>query len=106
MQRANQNVSVVSRFLSGIAKKMHVEKVFLFGSRAKGTFHAESDFDLLVVSKDFEGVPWHLRAKDMYVAWTADYPVEFLCLTPEEFERKKTTGFYAEVAKNGVPVTA
>ena len=43
----------VIREICEIAKKYKVEKVILFGSRARGNFHRASDIDLAVKGGDF-----------------------------------------------------
>ena len=43
----------VIREICEIAKKYKVEKVILFGSRARGDFHRASDIDLAVKGGDF-----------------------------------------------------
>ena len=35
------------------AKKVNVAKIILFGSQARGTASAESDVDIVLISKDF-----------------------------------------------------
>ncbi len=67
-------------------------RIILFGSRARGDHLKHSDYDLIVVSKRFEGVPFIRRAalllKHLYRKGVV-LPLEFLCYTVEEFERKK-----------------
>jgi len=38
-----------------ISEGINISKIILFGSQARGTANEESDIDLVVVSKDFEG---------------------------------------------------
>ena len=40
--------TAVIRQISALAKKHHIQKVILFGSRARGDFHRASDIDLAV----------------------------------------------------------
>lgn len=44
--------SVVIQEIEDIAKKYGVEKVILFGSRARGDFHKTSDIDLAICGGD------------------------------------------------------
>lgn len=105
VQTAAQNLRIVRGFKKRL-EKIGVERVILFGSRARGTFHAGSDFDILVVSKKFAGTPWYKRPIKVYDKWRKDYPAEFLCYTPEEFERKKAHkwGIVHEAVKTGVEI--
>ncbi len=63
--------------------------VLVFGSRAQGNPLEESDLDLLVVSKSFEGVPFIERAPKLLWNLQVPFPIEVLCYTPEEFARKR-----------------
>ena len=73
-------------------KRILIDKLILFGSRAKGKYNRWSDFDLVVVSKNFRGVPWEKRQGKLSFLW--DYTkyesgADFLCYTPKEFEKMK-----------------
>lgn len=66
--------------------------VIVFGSRARDDYRPESDVDVLIVSPDFEGVPAYKRPKLFYRHWDYDElpDPEFICLTPAEFEERRT----------------
>lgn len=103
----DKNLSVVEKFKRKLSKSLLIDKLVLFGSRAKHTFNEESDFDLLVVSKDFEGVPLHLRSRKPYAKWLDERPVEFLCFTPNEIKRKLESpvrGVIAEAIETGIVI--
>lgn len=51
----------VLREIASFARKYHIEKVILFGSRAKGTHTERSDIDIAVLGGDFDGFYWALR---------------------------------------------
>lgn len=61
--------------------------MILFGSRARGRAHHDSDVDLLLVSERFRRKGAIERAYPLYLEWELDYPVDFLCYTPEEFSK-------------------
>jgi predicted nucleotidyltransferase len=63
----------------------------VFGSRARDDFTTESDVDILLVSPDFEGVAFAERSQYLYLQWPYEsLPApEFLCFTPDEFERRR-----------------
>lgn len=64
-------------------------RVLVFGSRANGYPLKESDLDLLAVSKSFQGVPFIQRAPQLLWSLQVPFPIEVLCYTPEEYERKR-----------------
>jgi uncharacterized protein len=61
------------------------ERIILFGSRARGTARADSDYDLLVIKESSE--PRYRRAVPLY-AKLADLPaeVEIVVYTPGEVD--------------------
>ena len=65
------------------------ELVLLFGSRARGDNLITSDYDIIVVSKKFIGVPFLTRLFLMQDLWDGERHLDALCYTPEEYERKK-----------------
>ena len=53
----------VIRDISTFAKKHSVEKVILFGSRARGTNTERSDIDIAVYGGDFDSFYWDTKEK-------------------------------------------
>jgi uncharacterized protein len=49
-------VNIARRFASEIMSHYDCKRVFLFGSRAKGTGHEESDIDIAVILKDYDNI--------------------------------------------------
>lgn len=49
--------------ISLFVKKHSIEKVILFGSRARGTHTERSDIDLAVSGGDFDGFYWDIQEK-------------------------------------------
>ncbi len=84
-----QSVKIAKEFAKKLRKKFDIQKLLLFGSRARGDNLKNSDFDFIIVSKDFKKKPFILRASDLYDYWDQPVDIEPLCYTPEEYERKK-----------------
>lgn len=76
-------------FKERLSKQISIDKVILFGSRVKGKTHKYSDFDLIIVSKKFRRKNSLDRSLGFYKYWDLESPVDFLCYTPEEFNRLK-----------------
>jgi len=72
------------RFASVLKKRMNVDRLILFGSRARGDHFVSSDFDFVLVSSDFSGHPFIRRAARLYEFWPGRCDLEVLCYTPEE----------------------
>ena len=97
----------IDRFLAVIKDKYSPEKVLLFGSRARGDHLIDSDVDMIIVSKKFEGVNWLKRIRDVSADWDGLVLLEPICYTPEEFEEKrKRIGIVNEALKEGIELEA
>ena len=77
------------RFLTRMKAAVRPTRVILFGSRARGEHRASSDYDILVVAPQFRTVPWVLRAAAVYRHWDLPLDLDAICLTPEEFRRRR-----------------
>lgn len=86
-----------------IKENFNTELVLLFGSRARGDNLIESDYDIIIVSKDFEGINFIKRMGMVQDLWDGLYRLEAFCYTPEEFERKRNQiGTIQEACKEGI----
>ncbi|MFQ6129762.1 MAG: nucleotidyltransferase domain-containing protein [Candidatus Hadarchaeaceae archaeon] len=87
MGRTKSDIMSTLKKFKGGTLKYGVEKIILFGSQATGKAGKSSDVDLIIVSPERKKLEllsklyheWHLVQK-------IDYPVDFLCYTPEEFK--------------------
>lgn len=79
-------------------------QIILFGSRARGDAFNHSDWDLLVISKKFEGVSFRERM-DMFLSLIEKpigQDIEAFCYTPRETEeRKNQIGFIKTALETG-----
>lgn len=90
-------------FVNRLKSKINVHKVIFFGSRAKGEHLKHSDYDFIIVSDDFKGMPFVERISFIYRLFNTPYPIEPLCYTIEEFERKKNQiCIVQEAVKTGI----
>jgi len=82
----------VEKQLKEIAERedTRIDKVILFGSRAREDYRENSDVDLIIVSEDFEDIKWYKRGREFQRQWDYDnLPApEIICLTPQEFEER------------------
>ena len=100
-----KHLGKLKQFKERLSKDIPIEKMYLFGSRASGNFHRWSDFDLLIVSSGFRGKKFRYRPLGFWRYWTIDYPVDFLCYTPEEFNKlKKQITIVREAVKEGIEI--
>lgn len=84
-------VNAINKLLTQLSKTIKIERVYLYGSYAKGTWIKTSDIDLIIVSKDFEGISF-LKRLDLVnkIIWEARITphIEVIPLTPSELEKK------------------
>lgn len=90
-------------------KKMSISKIILFGSQARGTASAESDVDIVLISRDFRNKNIYRRLeliKDAEIATIKKFiiPLDIVMMTPDEFKSGKS--LVAEFAKKGTVLFA
>lgn len=104
---------VIDKFIMGL-EELHlrekIEKIYLFGSRAKGVERPDSDYDLLLVIKNTEDVNRVLREKlydlVMDVLLETGRLISLKIFKKEKFEDlcSLETPFIENVLKEGVKV--
>lgn len=91
--------------LKEFKKQNKIDKMYLFGSMATGRTHKYSDVDLLVVSKHFRRKSILQRSPKLYMKWNLEYPVDFLCYSPEEFNKlKRQITIVRQAVKTGIKI--
>jgi predicted nucleotidyltransferase len=102
----DSNKSVLTRFKKDMEKAgIKAEKIILFGSRARGDELKTSDYDIIVVSESFEGVPFPRRLMDIEENYSGNEPIEVLAYTPNEFESMKKKSYVVKGAvEEGVSI--
>ena len=94
-------------FRQALHKDMPVSTMILFGSRAWGKPHKDSDIDLLIISSKFKQKKSFQRALGFRKYWHLDYPVDFLCYTPQEFKDLSSKVTLVKLAKEkGIEIKA
>lgn len=105
MGRREDIIKGIKKFKTSLNQQMHVEKMILFGSYAKGTFNSDSDVDLIIVSPKFSDLQFSKRALGFYKFWPLRLPVDFICFSPSEFNRlKRTVSLVSEALQNGIEI--
>ncbi len=95
----------LERFKHRLSKKIPIDKMIFFGSYAKGKAHKYSDVDLIILASKFRGMEFRNRPVGFYKYWSLNEPFDFLCYTPEEFNKlKKQITIVREAVKEGVKI--
>ena len=88
-----------------LARQIRVDRMVLFGSRARGDWLLDSDADLMVVSPDFEGLRFAERSAEILRHWRGRVDLEVFCYTPAEIaSRRLEIGIIAQALKEGRPI--
>ncbi len=97
----------VRKAIESIRTGLAPTRIILFGSRVRGDAFVFSDWDLLVISKRFEGMPFRERLDRVLelVVEPIGQDLEPFCFTPREIkQRKKEIGFVSTALKTGIAV--
>lgn len=105
MDKRQAVIRKLQDFRKNVNREMPLYKMILFGSMATGKARKESDIDLLIVSAKFRGLNFFKRAAKMYDYWHLNYPVDFLCYTPQEFRKlSKRVSIVSEAIREGMEI--
>ncbi|WP_258360232.1 nucleotidyltransferase domain-containing protein [Moorella sulfitireducens] len=83
--------TIIKQFAEALKSQgIHIDRIILFGSQARGDAREDSDIDLLVVSPDFARMPLYRRYEVLGKALAkVMQPIEPLACTPEEVQLEK-----------------
>jgi len=85
----DENLKKIKEIILDVAKEMKIEidKIILFGSRARGDYREESDYDILIVTK--EKLDWKKR-KSLWINITRNLTIksDFIIVDKKTFEEK------------------
>ena len=90
MDRKGNNIKeIIKEYLKYFPKNIKIEKIFLFGSYAKGNYDEDSDIDLIVISSDFKNMNFLKRLEMLSSVrkskLTQSVAMDIIGYTPEEF---------------------
>jgi predicted nucleotidyltransferase len=91
------------RSLKGrLARRIRVDRMILFGSRARGDWLLTSDADLMIVSPDFANLRFAERSAEILRHWRGRVDLEVFCYTPDEIAgRRHEIGVISQALKEG-----
>lgn len=78
--------SIVQRVVDNLVREFPVERIFLFGSRARGDTDEDSDYDFLIVMKT-EIKPSRRGIIVRQKGLIPGVPMDFMVRTPEEWSQ-------------------
>lgn len=109
LQLTNEEQAWLDAYRAALEKKHPgaVREMLIYGSKARGQAHAESDLDvLLVVKNESAKLKRELRRIGYLLAATADVLPSILAYTQDEWESRKRSGstFRQAVERDAVRV--
>ena len=109
MKLGSQSRNDIAQGVADILTRAHRPdaRVILFGSRARGDAHDDSDWDLLILldkdaitRDDMDTISYPIRE----LGWELDEMINPIMYTTSEWEKKHFTPFYKNVMKEGVAI--
>lgn len=95
----------LKNFKKKLQKKYKIEKIILFGSRARGDYLHNSDVDVIIISDDFKGTKIRDRSSEFLKYWNILPDLEAIGYTKDEFKRKsKELGLVQQAQKEGIEI--
>lgn len=95
----------IERYIEALRKSgIAPQKVYLYGSYAKGTATEASDIDLAVVSENLSGDSFEDDLALMRLTWDVDTRIEPHSFRPEDFTPEDPAA--QEILETGVPILA
>ncbi len=99
---------VIKAYLKELKKNIKPERVILFGSYASGKATNDSDIDLVVLSNDFNKMPFEKRLDLLIDArqdpLTHQFGMDIFGYTPEEYAKASPLTTLGEIKETGVMI--
>ncbi len=102
-ENIDQIKSIIKQYIKIIKQhKIEINKIFLFGSYARGTATEDSDIDIAIISNDFEGDRFSDRRKIVPLRRNIDRRLEPIPFRTEDFT--KSDPLALEIMTNGIEI--
>ncbi|MDD9954335.1 MAG: nucleotidyltransferase domain-containing protein [Candidatus Woesearchaeota archaeon] len=99
--------TIITTVREAVAKHILVDRVYLFGSRARGDAHEDSDYDFAIISESFNGMRFierQLLIRPLIRNAIGYVPFDVVCYTPEEYEKGKNAFLPSIIEEEGILV--
>lgn len=80
---------VLDEIVRRLVDAFHPERIYLFGSMARGEAGPDSDYDLMVLVRDSDEPEYRLSQRAHSLLWGLGAAADILVWTTDRFERKK-----------------
>ncbi len=104
MEKADRVTEKLAKALRGRLGS-EIRGIFLFGSRARGDFYEDSDYDVIVrVEKKTTELRDKIREIAWEVGWENEALISIFVYEKERFDRDKYEPLFMNVRKEGIPL--
>jgi uncharacterized protein len=95
---------ILMDIVNRLAEAYHPLRIYLFGSRARGTEESTSDYDILIVVRDDASEELKSASPAYRALWGMHAAVDVLVSTAQEFEKRLhlPNSLPAEIARDGL----
>jgi len=83
---AAQEQQALHEAVRRLVETLSPERIYLFGSQARGDADEDSDFDLMVVVPSSDRTRYEREVEAYHAVWEVPIPAEVLVWTRDEFE--------------------
>lgn len=83
---AQAEEDLLDEIVRRLVQALQPERIYLFGSRARGDARPDSDYDLLVVVKEPTGDGREMEQRAYGAMWGLHAPVEIVVMTTDYFD--------------------
>lgn len=98
----NEAIRIAKRYIDTVSSRYQIENVILFGSFAKGTYHADSDIDLAIIFNSLDDII------EMQIELMKMRTDDDLLIEPHPFiitDFNSSNPVVSEILKNGIELT-
>ena len=83
-----RQVEALARAVERLVEAFHPDRIYVFGSQARGTPRPDSDIDLMVVVSTADEPPYRLAATGYAVIAPLRVPLEITFMTRDDFDSR------------------
>jgi uncharacterized protein len=83
--KVSADETIVRETVQRLVKALHPERIYLFGSRARGDARPDSDYDLLVVVREREGPGLAMEQRAHQAIWDVGAAADVVIVTDDYY---------------------
>ena len=96
-------IESVNKFRDSVTSIINIEKIFLYGSYAKGNYDSSSDIDVCIIAKESRNPCLLSREITRKIIYT-DIRIEPVVFLSEDFYEDEPRGLLREIKEHGVEI--